>query len=191
MESGQSDHPDDFGGTLMQPRHIGDLLNYRMARLNAFASTAVIRLCEGRYGISRRQWHIIALLAAHGPQAPSTLADMSHLDRARVSRAATELLDKRLIERAARPGDRRRAIFTLTESGRRLYDKLFKEAAALNVALVAGIDPGLRDSFDRALDQLGERARILAQQALPDVHADRWRGGSQRRSWQDDGDNDE
>jgi DNA-binding MarR family transcriptional regulator len=66
-----------------------------------------------------------AQLAAHGLQAPSDLADLSHLDRARVSRAVAQLREKHLVSRIVRAGDHRRASVELTSPGRALYDRLF------------------------------------------------------------------
>jgi hypothetical protein len=52
--------------SLRQPRQLDELLNYRLLRLFAVSGAPVVRLLEGRYGISRREWRLIALLAARG-----------------------------------------------------------------------------------------------------------------------------
>jgi DNA-binding MarR family transcriptional regulator len=76
--------------SLADPHTVDDLLNYRLSRLFASSGAMVIRLCEGRYGITRREWRLIALLAAHGAMSPSQLAARAHLERARTSRHITE-----------------------------------------------------------------------------------------------------
>jgi DNA-binding MarR family transcriptional regulator len=180
---GSTDRPT---GSLLSPARIDDLLNYQLSRLTAFAGSAVIRLCEGKYGISRREWHILALLGGHGPRAPSELADMTHLDRARVSRALALLREKGLVNRIARPGDHRRAVVELTASGQHLYKDLFAEVAKINIALVSALDPPVLGALQLALDKLQARAREIATDAVQDVHADRWKGVGQRARWMHD-----
>jgi len=170
--------------TLSQPRDLDDLLNYRLMRLFAVGGAPVVRLCEGRYGIARREWRILALLAAHGPLSPSALADHGDLDRARTSRAIGSLVRKKLAARVAQPGDARRAVVALTESGRRLYDELFPQVARINQQVLAVLDAPLQHALDEALARLTIHAAQLNRELALDVQADRRRGGS-RRHWRD------
>ena len=94
---------------LREPRTLDDLLNYRLLRLFALGGAPVIRLLEGRYGIARREWRVLALLAAHGAMAPSLLAERAHLDRPRTSRALSALVAKGLVLRTVVARDARRA----------------------------------------------------------------------------------
>ena len=41
---------------LTHPEAANDLLMYRLNRLLAVAGSLVVRLCEGGYGITRREW---------------------------------------------------------------------------------------------------------------------------------------
>ena len=77
--------------SLAEPATVHDLLNYRLDRLLAKSGSMIVRLCEGRYGITRREWRLICLLAAHGAMSPSELSERAHLERARVSRHITDL----------------------------------------------------------------------------------------------------
>lgn len=170
--------------TLSRPRDLDDLLNYRLMRLFAVSGAPVVRLCEGRYGIARREWRILALLAAHGPLSPSELAGRGDLDRARTSRAIGSLAAKRLVLRAAQRGDARRAVVTLSEAGRQLYDELFPQVVEINRRVLAALDAPLVEALDEALRRLTAHAAQLNQQLVLDSHADRRRGGS-RRHWPD------
>lgn len=49
-----------------EPTQLDELLNCRLLRLSAASGTPVLRLLEGRYGIARREWRLLALLAARG-----------------------------------------------------------------------------------------------------------------------------
>jgi DNA-binding MarR family transcriptional regulator len=74
------------------PAALDDVLLYRISRLLATAGSMVIRLCEGRYGITRREWRVLALLAQEEGLLSSQLAERAQLDRARTSKAISSLV---------------------------------------------------------------------------------------------------
>lgn len=160
---------------LLAPQSLGDLLNYKLARLQALSGAAVIRICEGRFGITRREWRFVALLAERGALSPSQLAEESHLELARVSRIVTSLVDKGLAVRASVSGDRRRALVTLTDKGQELYSTLFPLVADINVALVSCLHPEQVAALDKALDQLTANAEQLLLGSRVPYKADRQR----------------
>lgn len=165
---------------LAQPRTVDDLLNYRLSRLFAASGAMVVRLCEGRYGITRREWRLIALLAAHGAMSPSALAERAHLERPRTSRHITELAARQLIRRVPVPGDRRRALVELTREGRRLYDALFPQSARFNDDVLSVLTPAELAAFDDALAKLTENAERIAASRPVSEKADRRHGGARR-----------
>ena len=175
---------DDAGASrLREPRDITDLLNFRLAALVGASGAAVIRLCEGQYGVSRREWALLGLLAVRGAQAPSEIADQCHLDRTRVSRAITRLAAKGLIRRQALDGDRRRASVALTPAGQALYRQLFDEVAAINRRLVETLSNEELATLDTLLTALTEQAVRVKRQVATTVSTNRWRGGGARRQW--------
>ncbi len=140
----------------------------------------MVRLLEGRYGIARREWRLLALLAGRDALSPSALADAAHLDRPRTSRAIGTLAAKGLVERVPQPGDHRRARVTLTGEGRRLFDEIFPQVAAINAELVAVLDAPRQKALGEALSVLTQQAERLNALRVQDVHADRRAGGSRR-----------
>lgn len=166
--------------SLREPTQLDELLNYRLLKLFAVSGAPVIRLLEGRYGIARREWRLLAHLAHDGPMSPSELAARAHLDRPRTSRAVGVLVAKRLIEREVLPGDARRARVALSAEGRRLHDEIFPQVAALNASVIASLDDAAVHALDAALQRLTERAQAVNAEAVRDVQADRHRGGTRR-----------
>jgi DNA-binding MarR family transcriptional regulator len=155
---------------------LDDLLLYRMSRFLSTASTMVIRLCEGRFGITRREWRLVALLAREGSLLSSQLAQRAQLDRARTSRAVTSLVGKKLLRREVGPGDRRQARLALTEEGYALHDALFPLVRDINRALLAPLSAQQVASLETAMGHLQARAdTLVAQTPLP--KADRRGGG--------------
>ena len=165
---------------LRHPESLDDLLNYRLFRLYASSTSPITRLMEGKWGISRREWRLLAVLAAVGQASPSTLAEQAHLDRPRTSRAIASLVAKDLAQRVVIADDARRARVSLTPTGRKLFDEVFPQIARLNTRLLEVIDDDLVLALDRALRALTERADELGRCTEPDVRANR-RGGGTRR----------
>ena len=163
-----------------QPATVDDLLNYRLSTLLDSSGSMITRLCEGRYGITRREWRLIALIAAHGDMSPSELARRAHLERARVSRLITALVDKQLFARSTLVDDRRRARVGLTGKGRALYSELFPQSVRLNNMVLAALSAAELAAFDRALTRLTEVAQKLSNAPLLEAKADRRHGGSHR-----------
>lgn len=143
---------------LTDPRVIDDLLFYRLWRLLASGGAEVSRLCEGTYGITRREWRLLSLLAAGEGVLSSELAGRAHLDRARTSRAVSALADKRLIMRQPCRGDARQVRLSLTLRGRALYEALFPQVVAINQALLASLSSAQVAGLDEILDALQARA---------------------------------
>ncbi len=167
---------------LRQPESLDDLLLYRFSRLVSTASSMVIRLCEGRFGISRREWRVLGVLAEEEGLLSSQLAQRAQLDRARTSKAVSSLVGKKLLTRAARPSDRRQVILALTDSGRALHRELFPLVRALNQELLQGLPEADVARLDAVLRTLQARAQqmVASHTGLP--KANRRRGGRAPRS---------
>ena len=164
---------------LMQPQALDDLFLYAIARLLATAGAPVIRLCEGEFGITRREWRLLALLAEQGGIASSALAERAQLDRARTSRAVTALAAKKLVQRSARAGDARGVELGLTDAGRAVVDAVFPRVAAINQKLLSVLAPTEVQALAGMLTRLQQSADQLSQMR-EGPGADRRRGGRQR-----------
>ena len=157
---------------------VDDLLLYRLSHLTAAAGAMVVRLCEGGYGITRREWGLLAQL--HGYPSgllPSELADRMHRDRARTSRTITALLGKQLIERTALPHDRRSVRVSLTRQGQALYGQLMPQIQAINGQILSVLSHDEAATLDDALERLRVQALAVQASMSPDLpKADRRRG---------------
>ena len=144
--------------TLQNPTSLDELLLFRVGRLLALAGAPVIRLCEGRHGITRREWRLISVLAQQGPLQSSVLAERAHLDRGRTSKTVSDLVRKNLLVRTPLPQDRRYAELRLTDAAQAIYKDLFPVVVRVNQALLGGLDPADVAHFDAVLAQLQQRA---------------------------------
>jgi DNA-binding MarR family transcriptional regulator len=149
-------------------RPLDDLLLYRLSRLLSVAGGMVIRLCEGRFGITRREWRLIATLASQGELGSSQLAGHAQLDRARTSKAIRTMVAKDLVSRTHPAGDRRQVVLRLTAQGQAVYDALYPIVTAINSELMSVLSAGEAGVLDAALDRLQARAEaMVARSELP------------------------
>jgi DNA-binding MarR family transcriptional regulator len=162
-----------------EPAGLDDLLLYKLSRLLSVGGSMVIRLCEGRFGITRREWRVLARLAQEGELLSSELADRVRLDRARTSRAVSSLVAKKLVRREAGTADRRQARLALTDKGRSLHEAMFPLVCEINRGLLAPLSASEARQLDGMLSRLQDRAEdMVAAAELP--KADRRRGGRTR-----------
>jgi|SRR5712664_1221381 len=168
---------------LRAPRQHDDLLNYQLKHLVTIGGAPAIRLCEGRYGVTRSEWRLIAALVEDGPMSPSMLSQRTHIDQARVSKIITDVMAKGLLQRIEHSEDRRRASVGATPAGNRLYAELFPQLAEINRRIMAALDEREALVLEQCLRKLTERAqKIYEEGGGVDVRANRRRGGS-RRMW--------
>ncbi len=150
---------------LRRPQAMQDLLLFQMWMVSAHTGRVIARLCERDFGITRREWRVLAHLAVSEGVLSSELAERVGLDRARTSRAVSSLSDKHLVARTPRPGDRREIVLHLTDAGRDLYAALFPRAADINIALMQGLSDAQIEQLGQLLAHLGNQARNMARAA--------------------------
>ncbi len=164
------------------PAAVDELLNYRLNVLLSQSGALTTRWCEGRFGITRREWRIIALLAVDGPISMGRLSERASLEPDRISRLFSSLKDKQLVERVSDMQDRRRALVELTAKGRSVYDELFPISVGIHQSILSDLTVAEMQTLDSLLSRLTERARSLNDQAITAPKASRRLGGSRHLS---------
>ena len=166
---------------LRDPRQHDDLLNFKLKRLLSLGGAPAIRLCEGGYGVTRREWRLVAAVAENGPLSPSELSERTGCAPARISTVLRELVDKGLVERKVYANDHRRATIAVTPAGAQLYAELFPQLAAINQRVMAALDEDEALRLETYLRRLTARAKLIYDEGGGvEVRANRRLGGSRR-----------
>ena len=171
---------DPQSARLSRPGGLADMLLYRLNRLRAVGGGVVLRLCEGRFGVTRREWVLLALLQGSGPISSSGLASRADLDKSATSKAVVSLVVKGLVQRSPRPGDRRYADLDLTAAGRTLFDRMMPVMKDINAHILGVLDDGEIAVLDELLDRLQGSVNEMAHGPVPWPAADRRRRGARR-----------
>lgn len=134
-----------------------ELMLFRLNRLAAASGQPLVRYCEGRYGISRREWRLIAVLSLRGPTSSSELARRAGLQPGPTSRTISMLTDKGLAARTLLPNDRRKVTIELTPRGREIFEALYPLVQDLNERLLSALSDEERRMLELLVSKLQER----------------------------------
>jgi len=139
------------------------LLDFNILQLANRISTDFARLYS-TFGIGIPEWRVLAVLGEQGPVTANQICHVTYMDRAIVSRAVSELVDKGYVTRQGDATDRRRIILHLTQSGAVLCSRIVPAARARQEKLLSVLSANeidrlfdslftIREKIDRMLDE--------------------------------------
>jgi DNA-binding MarR family transcriptional regulator len=163
---------------LQHPACHDDLLNYQFKRLFTLGGAPALRLCEGRYGVTRVQWHLLAKLVELGGMSATAVNRAAGMEQAKASRGITDLVQMGLVQRVDADGGK---LLAATDGGQAVYAELFPQLADINRRLMAVLDDNEADLLERTLTKLHVHALALyAEGGGVDARANRRQGGSRK-----------
>ena len=138
-----------------------EFLPYRLAVLSHTVSSKIAGVYEERFKVSIPEWRVIAILGRFPGLSAVEVAQRTMLDKVAVSRAVTKLIKNGRLDREFADADRRRSILNLSEEGRRIHDEIAPLALQFEKDLLHGISPDEYEIFNRVMERLVSRARLL------------------------------
>jgi DNA-binding MarR family transcriptional regulator len=121
-------------------------------------------VADGFSSVGARGYHyrLLATLEEFGPASQAALGRRSGIHLSDMVATINELADRKLVERASDPSDRRRNIISLTAAGKRQLRRLEKQLAECQDELLAPLSPEerqwLTELLSRLLDHHNRRA---------------------------------
>ena len=142
---------------------------FQLYRTWSSANPMFVRLGEGRFNITRREWRILATLANYGACSSTVLAQKAELDPARTSRTVTRLVTKGWISREKHAHNTRSVWITLTPAGQALYDQMMPIIMDMNNRLTQDLSPEEKQNLLQALEKITQRAMEMNEaQIIPE-----------------------
>lgn len=126
------------------------VLAHRLTRAIAAAEAPIL----AAHGLSMWEYVVLSALGSGPAPTQAQLAATTGRDQTRLIPVLEGLGARGLLERTPDPDDRRRRVVTLTASGRSLLSGCRDAIRALEVRLLADVDPDDREPFVRALGRL-------------------------------------
>ncbi|HLY57189.1 MAG TPA: MarR family transcriptional regulator [Stellaceae bacterium] len=120
-------------------------------------------------GLSVAEWRVLVQLAVTSPATVRQLAEKSWVDRAEVSRAAASLERRGDVVRRDNPSDGRSTLFSLTEQGWALFQRVWPQRMELHAGLTERLDPRQRAVFEEVLLILAQECVERLQPEEPDA----------------------
>jgi DNA-binding MarR family transcriptional regulator len=152
---------------LSRPRGIQDMFLYRINQLRAKGGGVVLRYCEGEFGITRREWVILAILSTEEVINSSALASRAELTPPATSKAVSSLLTKGLLERNVDPQNRRVARINISTSGKDVYEQILPIVISINKYILESISKDEIELLDSILERMQKQANKLDMRSLP------------------------
>ena len=109
----------------------------RLATLSNPVSRGLARLYSVRFGLTISDWRVLAVISRYPGVASNAICELAAMDKVRVSRAVSRLLESGRIERRSDKRDRRRSKIYATEEGLDVYAQVVPVARAYEAKLRA------------------------------------------------------
>ncbi len=137
-------------------------LPYHCNKLADKISVSLSRIYVEEFGVSIPQWRILATLAENNQLPAKRIGELTNMDKVRVSRAVSSLVEDGLLVRQARADDNRSSLLRLSARGRRLYRRIVPKALAWEQSLVATLSAAEQRTLFKLLDKLDDRVETLS-----------------------------
>ncbi|NHH99921.1 MULTISPECIES: MarR family winged helix-turn-helix transcriptional regulator [Oceanimonas] len=133
-------------------------LPYKLMQVAERVSSELAAFYREEFGITRPEWRLLAVTGQGRALIARELAELTCMDKVKVSRALQGLEVKGLIRRSPSPRDQRAARIALTPAGRALYRRMVPRVLEWEHRLAQGLAEGetrpLVDTLNRLLTQL-------------------------------------
>ena len=130
---------------------------FRLWHLSARMTKAVGRIYAERFGVAAAEWRALAVLGRSGPMTFSELQERAAMDKVRVSRTITTLMQKDYISREVDPFDLRRITLALTEAGKAVYNEIVPHILSVERDILASLTPDERSALGQLISKLEDQ----------------------------------
>jgi DNA-binding MarR family transcriptional regulator len=131
-------------------------LPYRLSVLSNRISQAIADLYEEKFSLTLPEWRMIAVLGEESDLSAAEVSQRTAMDKVAVSRAVKNLLASGRLERHFSNDDRRRSVLSLSDKGRKVYQKVLPLALSYEAMLLSGLSAKEQNFLGNILDKLDD-----------------------------------
>ena len=133
---------------------LNKFLPYRFNRMAHNISNDIATIYTKRFGITKEQWRIVALLGQYGPMTAKQIADLTYMDKVKISRSVSGLSELEYLSRETVAEDKRAVLLYLSTTGQELYDSITPLMQAWEAELLARLTSTEREQLAIIVDKL-------------------------------------
>lgn len=129
-------------------------VSFRLQRTGTLLTTQVVTLLKNAGDLTLNQWRLLSFLSERDGGSAHELAKLGHIDKATMSRAASELQKRGLIVSEVSSRDRRSAVLRVTQDGEDVVARISPMMMSRQRELVAAISEEERAALFQILEKL-------------------------------------
>ncbi|MBK0329638.1 MarR family transcriptional regulator [Rhodobacteraceae bacterium F11138] len=129
-------------------------VSFRLQRIGTLLTTQAVSLLKQADGLTLNQWRLLSFLSERNCGSAHEAGRLGHIDKATMSRAAAQLLDRGLITSETSEKDRRAAVLRLTSEGREVVEAVAPMMISRQAELIGALSDAERKKLFRILDKL-------------------------------------
>ncbi|MEM8742270.1 MAG: MarR family transcriptional regulator [Pseudomonadota bacterium] len=137
---------------------IETFLTYRLTRTSWRLNAQASRILRDQAGLSLTQWRVMALIGPQGTRTLSDIARQALFDKGQLSRCVKGMTEAGLIRAVPDPGDQRQSFLSLSQEGRRIFDRMLPVMQRRQTHLLDSLSADQRAAIFPALDRLLDAA---------------------------------
>lgn len=137
------------------------LLAYRILSFSQRLYRGIEILLNKELDLSVRQWRVLLYLANYGVRSSQEIAAFWRYDKSQVSRAISQLVEKKLLHVERDEQDARRVMVSLTPEGQKVYEKGLPLSLARQEELTSCLSEAQLREFERTLEILTNQADLM------------------------------
>ena len=137
---------------------LNDFLPYQLSVLSLKISKGIAEHYQDQFGINISEWRVLVLLYKNPDITAKMIAELSQMDKVRISRTVKSLLQKDYIKQSQHPLDARAKVYELNKRGQYLMRAVIPDALRYEERLLSQLSEPEREQLSHLI---GKFNRIL------------------------------
>lgn len=127
---------------------------YRFNRMAHNVSSDLATIYEERFGVTKEQWRVILLIGQYDSLTAKQVAELTYMDKVKISRSVGRLADLGYIHREPSATDKRAVVLTLTQAGIDLHGRITPLMQEWEAQLLSRLTETEREQLFTIVDKL-------------------------------------
>lgn len=134
---------------------------YRLSIVSNKVSSIVAQTYKDKFALSITEWRIMAVLGEYPGASADEISVKTQIEKSLISRAISNLLKRKLVERNTAKDDKRRSEVALSKTGYEVYAEVVPMSLEYEQALLNCLSNKEQAQLSEMIDRLYDHAQTL------------------------------